>query len=88
MKRKPSKVEYGYVVEASLARSGCPNIKIYISDKPPVGLSDLQEAMFFNSDDPPDASGQNAYQKARSYAYWQLGYVVNAKRINGIITIL
>ena len=57
----------GWVVKAGLRRTGHPDIVLYISDKPPVGLSKLQEARFFTD-----------YDDARRTGYWQHGEPVAA----------
>jgi hypothetical protein len=69
-------VQYGWVVEASQARGGGPGQGVFISDERPVGLSDLQKARWFTDQD-----------DARRAAYWQLGTVLSATRINGKITV-
>ena len=84
--RAPDVIDYGYVVRAAPCRcGGHADIECYISDERPVGLSSLQKATFFTG---IDQHGQDARAQAASYAYWQLGIVWFARRINGRIEAL
>jgi len=79
-----SGVEAGFVVRIVEPRSGGSKDQ-YASDKPPVGISGIDEATFFSLADPPDCNNERAYQQASRLAYWQTGEVVRAIRVNGVI---
>lgn len=78
--RKPKHqpvVEFGWIVEASVARGGGPGQGLFVSDERPVGLSRLDKARWFTKQE--DAAGA---------AHWQLGTVLFARRVDGRIELI
>jgi len=71
MKKNELSQEYGWVVQASVARGGEPDSDLFISNDSPVGLGPLQRATWFK-----------IKQEALSMAHWQLGNLRFACRNN------